>query len=181
MVEKSLFFIAIIPPEPIKSKVMNLKVEFSKKYNTYHALKSPPHITLIPPFRISDTKTQDLTKKLERFSSIEKTFSISTNGFGAFAPRVIYISIDRNENLSKLYIRLISEFNEVCSNKNFKPHMTIAFRDITTEIFRKAWSEYEKKPILQTFQVNSLYLLKHNGKSWDVVDEFPFHNLVLPI
>lgn len=175
MVEKSLFFIAIIPPEPIKSQALDIKIEFSEKYNTFHALKSPPHITLIPPFRISENKTQDSTKELARFSAIEKAFHISLNGFGAFAPRVIYISIDRNKGLSKLHKRLISKFSEICTNTNFNPHMTIAFRDITPDFFRKAWSEYEKKPMNQTFQVSSLYLLKHNGKSWDIVNEFLFN------
>ena len=174
MVEKSLFFIAIIPPEPIKSQVVDLKIEFSEKYNTFHALKSPPHITLIPPFRISENKAQDLTKELSRFSAIENAFPISLNGFGAFAPRVIYISIDRNKELSKLHRRSNSKFSEICTKTNFNPHMTIAFRDITFDIFRKAWSEYEKKPMSQTFQVSSIYLLKHNGKSWDIVNEFLF-------
>jgi 2'-5' RNA ligase len=51
MVEEKLYFIAIIPPQPYKEKIAGIKQSFAEIYHVSHALKSPPHITLIPPFK----------------------------------------------------------------------------------------------------------------------------------
>lgn len=45
----SLYFLAVIPPEPVFSEVMAFKKEMSERFSSSRALKSPPHITLLPP------------------------------------------------------------------------------------------------------------------------------------
>jgi len=46
-----LYFFAVVPPEEIQSSVTDIKQDFKERFNASHALKSPPHITLIPPFK----------------------------------------------------------------------------------------------------------------------------------
>ena len=75
----SLYFIAIIPPDPIKSKIENIKLEFSKKYKTLHALKSPPHITLHPPFNMMEDELDDICKALEAVARQEKPFELTAS------------------------------------------------------------------------------------------------------
>ncbi|MFN6233029.1 MAG: 2'-5' RNA ligase family protein, partial [Microcystis sp.] len=47
----SLFFIALLPPPEVQEIATKIKVEFAEIYNSRAALKSPPHVTLQPPFR----------------------------------------------------------------------------------------------------------------------------------
>ena len=59
----------------------------------------------------------------------------------------------------------------------FHPHMTIATRDLTGEAFHKAWPQYKKREFQAKFHVHSIFLLKHNGKTWDIFREFGFDEL----
>jgi 2'-5' RNA ligase len=60
---KSPWFIAVIPPEDIQEAVTALKREAAARFESRHALKSPPHVTLIPPF----VATLDEISSLEGF------------------------------------------------------------------------------------------------------------------
>ena len=64
MNDKSLYFIAIIPPEKIRREIEELKKKISVAFNTKRALNSPPHITLIPPFRTELDNLNSLIQKL---------------------------------------------------------------------------------------------------------------------
>jgi hypothetical protein len=52
--------------------------------------------------------------------------------------------------------------------------MTIATRDLTEKAFEKAWPEYRPRIFQAGFIVKSLFLLKHNGKFWEINREFLF-------
>ena len=51
----SRFFIAILPPETIQREITDFKEEIARDFKSSHALKSPPHITLLMPFRVITT------------------------------------------------------------------------------------------------------------------------------
>ena len=48
--DKKIFFIALLPPLKVQKYATKVKEHFAQQYNTKAALKSPPHITLQPPF-----------------------------------------------------------------------------------------------------------------------------------
>jgi 2'-5' RNA ligase len=48
--EVSLYFIAIIPPQPVFEETWQLKNHFKEHYQSKASLNSPPHITLHMPF-----------------------------------------------------------------------------------------------------------------------------------
>ena len=51
----------------------------------------------------------------------------------------------------------------------FHPHMTIAYRDLTPEMFSKAWEEYASKSFTADFEIDAFYLLQHDTKKWNVI------------
>lgn len=179
-----LYFIALIPPEPWKEAVTELKKEFST-YKSFHALKSPPHVTLIPPFRMGADSEPKLKRELNEFAASRHQFSLRVVGFGAFKPRVIFLEIELSDDLTALYDGITRDFGYLIedsfrSNKRFHPHMTLAFRDLTKSMFHKAWDHYRDKEFSFEFQVESVYLLKHNGKFWDVMLEAGFEGFTSP-
>lgn len=178
---KRLLFVALVPPENIQNQVTGIKEHFAQNYNSSHALKSVPHITLQPPFKWPTTDLTLLQDSLENFAQNCSTFSITLSGFAAFVPRVIYINVVKTPELLKIQQDLIG-FTETTLGivhppskiRPFSPHVTVAFRDLTKQNFRAAWVEFREKTLDLEFRASQLTLLIHNGKRWDLCNEFPF-------
>lgn len=173
------YFIAIVPPPPVYDDGMALKNYFKEKYNSKASLNSPPHITLHMPFRWKEDKEYDLVNRLENFKSGIEPFSVQLLNFGAFAPRVIYIDVVKNEpliNLQKEIIRFakgeLNLFNADYKDKPFHPHITLAFRDLKKNMFKEAWFEFMERKFSAEFVVDCFVLLKHNGKIWETFREY---------
>ncbi|MGI9546013.1 MAG: 2'-5' RNA ligase family protein [Flavobacteriaceae bacterium] len=175
-----LYLIALIPDEELCNRVRFLKEEMKSRFSSSHALKSPAHITLQMPFRKSENLEADMVQSLEKFAVKENAFQLNLEGFDCFPPRVLFIKILEHEPVKTLQRQLqyvLSndlDFSEKELTKKILPHMTIATRDLSEEAFQTAWPEFQKRQFKATFQVQSLFLLKHNGKYWDILNEFSF-------
>ena len=149
-------------------------------FGASHALKSPAHITLQMPFRRREEDEQLLIDKLTEFSLSQKSFDILLEGFDCFAPRVIFIKVLNHPPVIALHkkfnevLKAELNFNNRVLTQKLHPHMTIATRDLSEDAFEKAWPQYRSKKFNGSFSVKSLFLLKHNGKHWDIYREFPF-------
>ena len=81
-----------------------------------------------------------------------------------------------NISLDRLQKQVLINFGETYSHENilkleldFKPHMTIAYRDLQPNLFKEAWKEYETNKYTAAFDVNNFHLLQHNGKAWNII------------
>ena len=172
---KKMFFVAVMPPDPLQEEVRKIKLIFRDNYGSGHALNSPAHLTLIPPFYWPANLEPDLIRSLDQFSAGEAPFTVSLSGFGAFSPRVIFIDVALNDQLVGLQHRL-KEFMDnqwriserLRDNKPFNPHMTVAFRDLSRQNFHRAWAEFREKTFNDDFSVNKIILLWHDHKQWNV-------------
>ena len=175
---KELYFIALVPDEPVLSEVWQLKEEMKRRFETKAALRSPPHITLHMPFKWSATKELLLYNTLEQIGKSHRRFTIELKGYGAFEPRVIYVNVSENIQLAELQNSVIkkaaSEWHiyPMRDSRPFRPHMTIAFRDLKKAKFYEAWQEFEDRNFAQTMSVHKLHLLKHTGKHWEIQKSF---------
>jgi 2'-5' RNA ligase len=99
---------------------------------------------------------------------------------------VLFVKVGNQGEVLKLHSQLQNILKERLgfSTKEqgfrFHPHMTIATRDLSEEAFLAAWPEFCGRSFEATFTVNSLFLLKHNGKTWDIFREFPFNGAEQP-
>lgn len=177
---RDIYFIAIIPNHELCEEIRKIKERIRDEYGAAHALKSPAHITLQMPFKGSSSDEGRLSLALKFFALAENGFSVQTDGYGAFPPRVIYIRITDPEPVRRLHRRLrdmlISElgFSHEETMKDIKPHITVATRDLTKTAYSDAWPEFREKKFTGQFEVGSIFLLKHNGRCWDILEEFPF-------
>ena len=150
------------------------------RFGASHALKAPAHITMQMPFRRNETEESDIENLLGDLVSDQLTFKVELNGFDSFPPRVIFLRIADHDPIRELRSRLSdalsSKLNYIYKELHhpFHPHMTIATRDLSEEAFNRAWPEYKERNFTDSFEANSICLLKHNGSSWDVFKEFPF-------
>ena len=51
----------------------------------------------------------------------------------------------------------------------FHPHITIANRDMKPAHFEKAWEHFSNKKFSETFDMNSISLLKLGQAKWNVI------------
>lgn len=176
-----LYFIALLPPQEIQDFATGIKQYFADNYDSKHAFKSPPHITLQPPFEWDTNKSTELEECLKRFVIGRKSIPITLDGYNAFAPRVIYIDVVQSPDLMNLQFELMSYLetnlgivDKVGKSRGFTPHMTVAFKDLKKSQFKAAWSEFENKQLHFEFTAYNLTLLKHENKKWNVIKEFNF-------
>ncbi|WP_168194603.1 2'-5' RNA ligase family protein [Antarcticibacterium arcticum] len=171
------FFIALVPENDLKLKLEEIKNSFAKTYNSHHALKLPPHITLIPPFKMQQEAEVTLIQVLRQTAENTNNFELQLNGFGAFPPRVIFIDVINSFALTNLFNRLYVNAQPLFPAKpqrEYHPHITIATRDLKKQKFEEAWSVFRERDFIDIFPVHSLFLLGHNGRTWEILNEFPF-------
>lgn len=176
------FFIALLPPPEVQVIAHTIQQQFQEQYGSRAALRSPPHITLFPPFLWSDPGIQPLSTALSQFALSQIAPQIHLSGFGAFPPRVIYIQVEPTASLIGLQAALVSDLGQTLAlvqtqRHRFTPHLTVAFRDLKSEAFYQSWSEFQHRPLEATFTVPVLTLLRHDGQRWQIFQAFPFTEL----
>jgi 2'-5' RNA ligase len=175
------FFIALLPHQEIQDYANEIKQYFAQTYQSQHAQKSPPHITLQPPFEWQLDAVPVLEQCLRTFADTRTPVPVTLKGFGAFVPRVIYINVLKTPELLTLQNDLMAYLEvslgiveRVSKSRPFSPHMTVAFRDLTRQNFRTAWPEFKDRQLEFEFTASQLTLLIHDGRRWNVHSEFPF-------
>lgn len=173
-----LYFIAHMPPARIRGEIDALKEEIRDRHNVKHALKLPAHITLQIPFRMPEKKESVLIKKIEKFSGEQQGFDTELDGFGKFAKNVIFVKIRDHKPFIELHEKLqalILNFLDLKSHEissNIHPHITLATRDLKRTIFPAVWNDFREREYSASFKVEDLFILKHNGKTWDIFRKF---------
>ena len=171
----NMYFVAIVAPEEINLQVLKWKNFFKERYECTVALKSPAHITIIPPFWMNEALEDDLINSINEFSGIKNKFEIIVKDFGAFKPKVIFVDMIKNEQLNDLH----HSFNDFIYSQNkfpikkddrpFHPHMTLATRDLYKKAFQEGWEIFSKKKYEASWMINGIALLRHNKKNWAVI------------
>ena len=174
IMSKPLYFIALIPPEPFRQKAWEMKEHFRDTYHSKASMNSPPHITLHPPFKLKQEKEEkDLEQALQKLASDFRPFEAKLQDYGAFAPRVIFIDVEKEPAMEKLQKEIMEQVVERAEEEkkrpdhSFHPHMTLAFRDLSKPNFHRAWKEYQSKELSYSWEVRQFTLLKHNGRHWE--------------
>ncbi|MEH0154121.1 2'-5' RNA ligase family protein [Limibacter armeniacum] len=179
-----LYFIAVVPPEPVRSEVWDMKHYMADHFETRGALKSPPHITLQPPFKWEEAREGELMRALKTHLETTKPFELNLKGYSCFKPKVIFVDMEESEPLLALQAgikEMVQQdwgiMEERYGDKPFHPHMTIAFKDLRKEMFGLAWDEFKEKMYDRLIEIGSVCLLKHDGKKWHIAREIPFGTL----
>ncbi|GAA4462804.1 2'-5' RNA ligase family protein [Nibrella saemangeumensis] len=169
-----LFFVAILPDEQIQQEVTAFKLAAAEQFGSRHALKSPPHITLIPPFKWSADEMPVIQESLTAAASQLAPFPIHLQNFDHFGQRVIFVDVKTDESLVNCYQLTANVFHQhlgiTPDTRPFHAHMTVAFKDLQRKVFRDAWAYFSQQPYDRTFTAHALTLLKHTGQKWEVLE-----------
>ena len=102
----ALHFIAITTPSEIDSEILLFKHYMLDRYGCKVALRSPAHITLVPPFDLPDAQRALLEQVLLEFAADVADFRIELKNFASFPPRVIYVDVVPNKPLQQVQVLL---------------------------------------------------------------------------
>ena len=178
-----MYFIALVLPEHLNKQVLVWKHLMHERYQCKVALKSPAHITLVPPFWLQEEQEDVLLKDIDSLAQNFSSFIIKTKNFSAFKPRTIFIDIERNQLLNNLKETTDDFFKDKTygvkiDNRAFHPHITIATRDLYKKSFHEAWPAFEKEIFEKEWSAEGISILRHNKKNWDVIhtSQFPMDN-----
>lgn len=175
---QDLWFIAILPNEEVSEKAEVHRRYAAEHFNAKHALKSFPHITLFPPFKLRDRSEGELKSSLHDFFRQFERFEIRLKDFGSFKPRAIFINVEENRQLEEVQAGLKDLMHDDWNlggkkeDRKFRPHLTIAHRDLDKDIFGKAWKHFKEKEFSESFTAKEAVLLRHDGKHWQVWERF---------
>jgi 2'-5' RNA ligase len=178
-----MYFIALVLPPYLNEKILKYKNMMLEKYNCKVGLKSPAHITLIPPFWTEEGKEEQLINDISFLNDQFQPFKMKTHNFSAFKPRTIFIVPEPSEELNKVkkatddFFKNNSFYNIKIDTRRFHPHITIATRDLYKKSFHEIWPWFAEKEFIEEWTAESISLLKHNKKNWDVIHTSQFKNL----
>lgn len=179
---EKLYFIALVPPEPISGEVAAFKQLAMERFHSGRALRSPAHITLFPPFFWQEARSGLLQEVLKEFAGEQCPFEVELRDFACFKPRVIYIDPVLSPSLIQiqkaLLLRLEARLGLYSEDERpFHPHMTIAFKDLKKEVFPEAWAYFSQVEYQRTFLADCIALLCHRNGRWEVDRAYAFGSM----
>jgi 2'-5' RNA ligase len=179
----TLYFLALVLPSGLNEKVLPYKEMMREKFNCHVGLKSPAHVTIVPPFWMDADNEQQLLEDADSLCTGIAPFKMVTDDFSAFKPRTIFIALKPNEEAAHVKKSADVFFSDRApyemkrETRPFHPHITIATRDLYKRAFAEAWSYFEKEQFREEWLMDGLSILRHNKKNWDVIHTSQFKNL----
>src|SRR5687767_2144075 len=177
--DNQLKLIAIVLPEPLFSFVKHQQLYIAETWDCRMALRTPPHITVIPPLSIRQDEWPELESIVFKASEKGRPFTLEVTGFDAFKPRVIFLKTNLPKELVKLYTDLRNRIEMKLPHllyrypdRTFTPHITLAYRDVEPEQFREIWNYYKDQKALFKIHIDRLSLLNNIDKKWKLERDF---------
>ena len=170
-----LYFLAVVLPEALNTEIKGFKNHMLQEWGCKVALKSPAHITILPPYwmdtGLEDSLLQDVASLCAPFAP----FPLNLQNFSAFKPRTIFVAVQPSEQLYRLkmaaddFFTRHTQYKAKPDNRSFHPHVTIATRDLHKKSFAEAWQLYESRHYERSVTATGLSVLRHNQKEWDII------------
>jgi 2'-5' RNA ligase len=170
----SMYFLAIVCPADIGEHVQKYKLWLQKRFGCNNAMKSPAHITMIPPFWWLEEEEFLLSDWLNEFRHYD-SFAIETGGIDTFGKNVLFIDVLFNPQLSALHNAVQQHFTRQSGariktdSRSFHPHITLATRDIKPADLELARIYLEGKISKMKFQFEYISLLRLIDGKWQVM------------
>lgn len=164
-------FIGVLPPEDISLILQDCRTYMNRTYGCKSGHRTPLHVTLIPPFVLPPPyTTEDLKAVLKDISF--KEFTARIDNFRCFGDRTIYARVIDDKKWvflrDQVFDAVDTAFPSVLrkDNRPFRPHITVANRDIPQGCLCKALGKLENVSLKETFNVDNITLFEFKNGKW---------------
>lgn len=182
MKNQSLFAFYLIPPYQIAKDIAEIHSLLKKQYGFSAAGRFQIHCTIKGFFKPNEKLIKSLVEELDNFLSTQKPSMVEFNGCHT-KPISIVLRLDEidganNQTLLDFretiveiirpYIAPDCDFIKSDLGFPFKGHVTLAFRDITNEMYPEILEWLRDASIPKgKFQANTFHLLEFFSEDWD--------------
>lgn len=166
-----LYLVAVLPPAPVLAETWALKQEVHRLTGSRNAVRLPPHITLLPPFRAPAAFEADCLASLAAFAAPEPAFDVALAGFAWFGDRTLFVRVAAADALQAFHARLLgwcaTHLPQVpFDTRPYTPHLTLATRDLPPAQVPELRQLFAQRSYAAAFAVAGLTLFRHNGQQW---------------
>lgn len=191
--------LAVVPHEPVASKLRLLMKKYSSLLHSRDALKLPPHFTIVPRF-----KTEKYTQLIAALTKVCKSMTpitVELNSLNYFeSPPVLFFNIKLTKEIQQIHERLLDvarNYKEPWLREELKehaylqeqqellrrygspfvkqfyhPHLTLAGGDVDLSAFKKLCASLpHEKPIF--LEIKSIHVLRKKDDVWVIDKEIP--------
>jgi 2'-5' RNA ligase len=177
------YMLVLTPHEELRSRIQQVKKEFSEKYSCAQALWGKPHLMLA---RFTQYEMME-ERVLNRFKAISmgfRPFKAELKDFGSYPSHTIFINMTTREPVRELLKeiresqRILKPDNEHKPYFSDDPQISIAGKLLPWQ-YEKGWIEYSHRHFTGRFMAESMLLLKRRPgtKAWQIVERLGFQNL----
>ena len=179
----SEYLLVLSPHEELRKKIMQVKKEFSEKFET-GAAGGQPQVSLAN-FLQYEMMEERLLNRLRVVAMSFPPFKVELKDFGSYPSHTIYINVSSRLPVQGLVKELRTEAQRLMKlndeNKPhfiLEPHVTVA-RKLKPWQYEKGWNEYSQKAFSGRFIADSMTLLKRTvGElKYKTIARFDFENL----
>jgi 2'-5' RNA ligase len=178
------YLLALSLPEELRNRIMKVKENFAEGYQSEHARRGKPYITLVN-FLQYEMMEDRLLNRLRQVAMGFPAFKVELRDFGSFPTHTIYINVASKLPVQKLVKEVRTETQRLMKlnddNKPhfiMEPHITIA-RKLKPWQYEKGWLEYSHKHFTGRFIADGMTLLRRpeGEMKYQAVERFAFQNL----
>jgi 2'-5' RNA ligase len=176
--QPALYLLATLPPEPVLADVWALKQEVHRLTGSRNAVRLPPHITLLPPFRLPPAVFEPRALPLlEDFAAAQPPVEVGLRDFSWFGDRTLFVRVVADAALQQLHAALLARCRAALpevplETRPFTPHMTLATRDLPPAQVPQLKAAFAARRYAATCRLRTLTLFRHDGQQWHPVQEF---------
>jgi len=135
---------------------------------------TPIHVTLVPPFRLSEEySTEDIARTIEK-EVLPKGlgFTGHIDNFDAFGDRTLFAKVLMNDKwvaLRDAVYGAIAKAAPGCTKKDgrpFAPHLTVANRDVPNGVMTDALQVMNELKLVEEFPVDNITIFERQNGKW---------------
>lgn len=171
--DEERFFIGVSAPESVAARVHEFRLWVGQHYGCKSGFQTPPHVTLVPPFFAAGPETLDeIEKSLGEFSMTMRGFKTRLEGFDAFGDRTVFISPVSDPAWEAAHRAIYQKLGHDMpgliqpDKRPFRPHMTIANRDIPAGTSGEMLSYLRSVGMSVEFPVDNISLYEFINGVW---------------
>ena len=122
-----------------------------------------------------DFSTEDLKNGIEEYVlNRQLSFTARIENFDSFGDRTIFANVNQDENWTKLRDETLKGIFTACpgciksDKKPFRPHATVANRDIPHGAIPDALKVLNELNLIKSFPVDNITIFERKGSRWEV-------------
>ena len=168
-------FIGVLLPEDITLTLEDCRRYMNEVYGCKSGHGTPIHVTLVPPFRLQEEySTADLISTIEK-EVLPKGlgFTAHIDNFDAFGDRTLFANVVAGDAWTKLRDKTVQAILNACPDctkkdkKPFRPHATVANRDVPVGVMTKALQVMNELNLAEDFPVDNITIFERKGNRWE--------------